>query len=63
MNHWLKRRIYYYALTVSLLMSVLLSMAPVALAKYRPPAKPSAPKGTRPNITRGGAAIAAPPSA
>ncbi|MBW4491490.1 MAG: DUF928 domain-containing protein [Trichocoleus desertorum ATA4-8-CV12] len=54
MTHRFKRQIYYYALTVSLLMSVLLGIVPVALAKYRPPAKPSAPKGTRPNITRGG---------
>lgn len=54
MNHLLKRQIDRYVLMVSLLVSVSLWVAPVAVAKYRPPTKPSAPKDTGTNTTRGG---------
>ena len=54
MNHLLKRQPGRYALMMSLMFSVVLWMAPVAAAKYRPPTKPSAPKGTGTNTTRGG---------
>lgn len=44
-----------YALMASLILGLSLWIAPGAVAKYRPPQTPSAPKDTtRPNITRGG---------
>ena len=52
MNHLLKHQIRRYALMVSLLVSVSCWIAPVALAKFRPPPKPSAPGGTGTNTTR-----------
>lgn len=44
----------WHALIASLILTLSIGIAPVALAKYRPPPKPSAPKGTRPWISRGG---------
>ena len=52
MNHLLKHQIRRYALMVSLLVSVSCWIAPVALAKFRPPPKPSAPGGTATNTAR-----------
>ncbi|MEG4940685.1 DUF928 domain-containing protein [Microcoleus sp. F4-D5] len=54
MTHGLKRRTIYSAGIASLMLSVSIWIAPVALAKYTPPKKPSAPKQTSPNTTRGG---------
>jgi hypothetical protein len=54
MTHGLKRRTIYSAGIASLMLSVSFWIAPVALAKYTPPKKPSAPKQTSPNTTRGG---------
>jgi hypothetical protein len=54
MTHRLKRRTIYSIGIANLLLSVALWIAPVALAKYRPPEKPSAPKDTGTNATRGG---------
>jgi hypothetical protein len=54
LTHQLKRRIIYSAGIASLILSVSLSIVPVALAKYTPPKKPSAPKETGTNTTRGG---------
>ncbi|MEG4455494.1 DUF928 domain-containing protein [Microcoleus sp. N9_A1] len=54
MTHGLKRRTIYSAGIASLMLSVLFWIAPVALAKYTPPKKPSAPKQTSTNTTRGG---------
>jgi Domain of Unknown Function (DUF928) len=54
MTHRLKRQTIYSAGIASLMLSVSLWIAPVALAKYRPPKKPSAPKETTTNTTRGG---------
>ena len=53
-THGLKRRTIYSAGIASLILSVSFLIAPVALAKYTPPKKPSAPKETSPNTTRGG---------
>jgi Domain of Unknown Function (DUF928) len=52
--HALKRRIIYSAGIASLILSVSLWIPTVALAKYTPPKKPSAPKETGTNTTRGG---------
>jgi hypothetical protein len=54
MTHRLKRRTIYSTGIASLLLSVALGLAPAALAKYRPPVKPSAPRVTGTNGTRGG---------
>ncbi|NJR26667.1 MAG: DUF928 domain-containing protein [Richelia sp. CSU_2_1] len=54
MTHGLKRRTIYSAGIASLILSVSLWIPPVALAKYTPPKKPSAPKDTVPNTTRNG---------
>jgi Domain of Unknown Function (DUF928) len=54
MTHELKRRTFYSAGIASLILSISLSIAPGAIAKYRPPKKPSAPKVTGTNTTRGG---------
>ncbi|NJK73729.1 MAG: DUF928 domain-containing protein [Microcoleus sp. SU_5_6] len=54
LTHELKRRIVYSAGIASLILSVSLSLTPVALAKYTPPKNPSAPKETGTNTTRGG---------
>ncbi|MEG4211101.1 DUF928 domain-containing protein [Microcoleus sp. S13_B4] len=54
MTHGLKRRTIYSAGIASLMLSVSLSLAPVALAKYTPPQDPSKPKDTGTNTTRGG---------
>ncbi|MEG5199444.1 MULTISPECIES: DUF928 domain-containing protein [unclassified Microcoleus] len=53
-THGLKRRTIYSAGITSLILSVSFWIAPVALAKYTPPKKPSAPKDTGTNTTRGG---------
>ncbi|WP_404790457.1 DUF928 domain-containing protein [Altericista sp. CCNU0014] len=54
MTHRLKRRTIYFIGIANLLLSVALWIAPVALAKYRPPKTPSAPKDTMPGASRGG---------
>lgn len=54
LTHQLKRRTVYSAGIASLILSVSLSIAPFAIAKYTPPKKPSAPKETGTNTTRGG---------
>lgn len=54
MNQWLRHRIHRYGLLTSLIFTVLFYLVPVALAAYRPPSKPSSPKGTGTNTTRGG---------
>ncbi|MBW4443858.1 MAG: DUF928 domain-containing protein [Plectolyngbya sp. WJT66-NPBG17] len=54
MDHWLKRRTGYTALITGLMLSCSFWIAAVALAKYRPPKNPSAPKITTAAITRGG---------
>lgn len=54
MTHQLKRRTVYCAGIASLMLSVSLCFVPVALATYTPPKKPSAPKDTGTNTTRGG---------
>ncbi|MEG3899710.1 DUF928 domain-containing protein [Microcoleus sp. SVA1_B6] len=54
MTHGLKRRTIYSAGIASLMLSVSLSLAPVALAKYTPPHNPSKPKETGTNTTRSG---------
>jgi hypothetical protein len=54
MTHGLKRRTVYFTGIASLMLSVSLSIAPVALAKYTPPPNPSKPKETGTNTTRGG---------
>lgn len=54
MTHCLKRRTIYSACITSLALSISLWISPVMLAKYRPPKKPSAPKETVTNTTRGG---------
>ncbi len=54
LTHELKRRSVYSAGIASLILSVSLSIAPLAIAKYTPPKKPSAPKETGTNTTRGG---------
>ena len=53
MTHKLKRRTVYSAGIASLMLSVLFWSAPVALAEYTPPQKPSRPKETGTNTTRG----------
>ncbi|WP_333410759.1 DUF928 domain-containing protein [Microcoleus sp. LAD1_D5] len=62
MTHGLKRRTIYSAGIASLMLSVSLSLAPLALAKYTPPKKPSAPKQTGTNTTRGGSCEANSPA-
>ena len=52
MTHGLKRRTIYSAGIASLILSVSFWIAPVALAQYTPPKKPSAPKETGTNTTR-----------
>jgi Domain of Unknown Function (DUF928) len=52
MNHLWKRQLGRYALMVSLIFSVSFWMGPVAVADYRPPTKPSAPKGRGTNTSR-----------
>jgi hypothetical protein len=42
-----------HTLIASLILTLSIGIAPVALAKYRPPKYPSAPRGTGANITRG----------
>ncbi len=54
MTHGLKRRTIYSVGIASLILSVSFWIPPVALAKYTPPKKPSAPKETGTNTTRGG---------
>ncbi len=54
MTHGLKRQTIYSVGIASLIMSVSFWIAPVALAEYTPPKKPSAPKDTGTNTTRGG---------
>ena len=54
MTHRLKRQTIYSIGIASLLLSVALWIAPVALAKYRPPKIPSAPKDTMSGASRGG---------
>jgi Domain of Unknown Function (DUF928) len=54
LTHQLKRRTVYSAGIASLMLSVSLWIPLVALAKYTPPKKPSAPKDTGTNTTRGG---------
>ena len=54
MTHRLKRRTIYSIGIANLLLSVALWIAPVALAKYRPPKIPSAPKDTMSGASRGG---------
>jgi hypothetical protein len=54
MTHKLKRRTVYSAGIASLMLSVSFLVAPVALATYTPPEKPSKPKETGTNTTRGG---------
>jgi Domain of Unknown Function (DUF928) len=54
LTHCLKRRTIYYVGIASLMLSVSFWLTPVALAKYTPPKKPSAPKETGTNTTRGG---------
>lgn len=54
LTHELKRRTVYSAGIASLILSVSLSLAPIALAKYTPPQNPSKPKDTGTNTTRGG---------
>ena len=53
MTNNLKRQTIYFASIASLILGCSLSMAPVALSKYRPPETPSAPKDTGSNATRG----------
>ena len=53
-THGLKRRTVYSAGIASLILSVSLWIPPIALAEYTPPKKPSAPKETGTNTTRGG---------
>lgn len=53
MPHLLKPR-QQHALIASLILTLSISIAPMALAKYRPPKRPSAPKVTRPGASRGG---------
>jgi hypothetical protein len=50
----LKHLTFYSTGIASFMLSVALSIAPVALAKYTPPKDPSAPKETVTNTTRGG---------
>ena len=54
MTHGLKRRTIYSAGIASLILSVSFWIPLVALAQYTPPKKPSAPKETGTNTTRGG---------
>ncbi|MEG3849908.1 DUF928 domain-containing protein [Microcoleus sp. herbarium19] len=54
MTHGLKRRNIYSVGIASLILSVSFWIPIVALAKYTPPKKPSAPKETGTNTTRGG---------
>ena len=54
LTHQLKRRTVYSAGIASLILSVSLSFAPFAIAKYTPPPNPSKPKETGTNTTRGG---------
>ena len=54
MTHKLKRRTVYSAGIASLMLSVSFWVAPIALATYTPPEKPSKPKDTGTNTTRGG---------
>ncbi len=54
MTHRLKRRTIYSIGIATLLLSVALWIASVALVKYRPPKPPSAPKENGTNATRGG---------
>lgn len=53
MPHLLKPR-QQHALIASLVLTLSISIAPMALAKYHPPKRPSAPKVTRPGASRGG---------
>jgi Domain of Unknown Function (DUF928) len=53
MPHLLKRR-QRHALIASLILMLSIGIAPLALAKYRPPPNPSAPKDRGTNTTRGG---------
>ena len=53
-THGLKRQTSYSAVITSLILSVSFWIAPVGLAQYTPPKKPSAPKETGTNTTRGG---------
>jgi hypothetical protein len=61
MNYWLSHSICRSNLIVSFVLMVFLENASVALAAYRPPSKPSAPKGTGTNTTRGGSCDAQAP--
>jgi Domain of Unknown Function (DUF928) len=53
MTDLLRSRTQHYLLTASLMLGISLWFAPVAVAKYRPPKKISAPTGTGTNTTRG----------
>lgn len=52
MLHLSKRR-QQQALIASLILTLSIGIAPMALAKYRPPKRPSAPKETMPRVSRG----------
>ncbi|MEP0873907.1 DUF928 domain-containing protein [Trichocoleus desertorum AS-A10] len=52
MLHLSKRR-QQQALIASLILTLSIGIAPMALAKYRPPKRPSAPKETMPRTSRG----------
>ncbi|MBD2095973.1 DUF928 domain-containing protein [Trichocoleus sp. FACHB-591] len=52
MLHLSKRR-QQHALIASLILTLSIGIAPMALAKYRPPKNPSAPRATGANTTRG----------
>jgi len=49
----LSKRCQRYGLIASLVLTLSIGIAPVALAKYRPPKNPSAPKVTVPRASRG----------
>ncbi|HIK18977.1 MAG TPA: DUF928 domain-containing protein [Leptolyngbyaceae cyanobacterium M33_DOE_097] len=50
----LSKRCQRYGLIASLVLTLSIDIAPVALAKYKPPPEPSAPIATGTNTTRGG---------
>jgi hypothetical protein len=54
MTHLLRRRMHRCVSVMLLFVSTFFWVTPIALAKYRPPPKPSSPKGTGTNTTRGG---------